>query len=222
MTLMFGSVAAVLHCDVSPRLIRRFRISSPPDARNEWISVFSRFCSRRGAKLKDAKSEVGQEIAFLGLLGSVPSNEDVSVLSISLPGDKRKASSSLIPSYLESNRLPYQEIEKLIGRMSFSHTLRFGEFARTHILSLCTKLRRKFYNASLSASERATLIWRADSIGESPHWIGRPYPVGSATFCTRMRLRIIRAFARCYSTGIHRGFGLTLSWSPSCVHGPPF
>ena len=145
--LMFGIVAGVLHYDVFSRLItdifnRLFGI--PPICffgdfaalthrllATKGMSVISRFCSLIGAKLKGDKSDVGPDVAFLGLLSSFPSKGNGSVLSISLPGGKRKARSTLIRPYFTQNRLSYQELEKLIGRLSFSQTLLFGEFART-------------------------------------------------------------------------------------------
>ena len=88
--------------------------------------------------MKDDKSEVGPAIASQGLLGSYPSKENGSVLSICLPDEKRKAWSALIRSYLAQNRLSYQELEKLIGRLSFSQTLLFGKLAITQIPPLYT------------------------------------------------------------------------------------
>ena len=119
--LTFGSGVDVLHYNVPPRLVtaisnRMFGIPSicffgdfaaltPRLLATNGLSVFSRFCSWLGIKLKDTKSEIGPAITLLGLLVSFPSKGDGSVLPICLPDEKRKAWSALIRSYLAQNRL---------------------------------------------------------------------------------------------------------------------
>ena len=189
-TFMFGSVADVLRYNVSSRPItaifnRMFGI--PPICffgdfadlihrllATEGLSVFSRFRPLLGIKLKGAKSEVGPAIAFSVLLGSFPSKENGAVLPICMPDEKSRALAALIRSYLAQNRLSYQEIEKLIGRLSFSQTLLFGKFARTQLRPLYTKMRRKYFCASLSAQERATIVWWDEVISGFPPRICRP------------------------------------------------
>ena len=79
-----------------------------------------------------AKSEVGQAITFLGLLGTSPSKANGFTLLVSLPGEKRERSMvGPIASYLDQNSLSYKKMGKLIGRLSFAQTLLFGKFART-------------------------------------------------------------------------------------------
>ena len=124
--------------------------------------MFTRFCELLGVRLKTDKSDVVRDITFAVWIGTSAAPGNDFALWASLPGGKKKACSSLILSYLAQNRLSYQEIEKLIGRKSFSRTLFFAKFARAQLRSLYTKLYRRVYNAPLSGAERETLQWRGD------------------------------------------------------------
>lgn len=179
-TLMFGSVAAVLHYNIFSRLVTAvftrlfgiplicffddFAALLPAQLAGKGLAVFTRFCELLGIRLKRAKSEVGPVITFLGLQGTFPSKSNGSSLSICLPIPKKKAWAALIASYLAQNRLSYQELEKLIGRLSFSQTMLFGKFARTQLRPLYQKQHRRIYNAALSTAERAVLLWWHDII----------------------------------------------------------
>ena len=174
-TLVFGATAAVSHYNVFSRLITAlvnrlfgiplicffgdFAALIPRMLARKAMAVFSRFCDLLGITLKTGKSEVGTRVAFLGLQGWFPSAENKYTLHISLPGDKRKACESLLADYIHRRSISHQELEKLIGRLSFSHTLLFGRFARTQIRPLYQQLRRRVYNARLSAPEEIAFRW---------------------------------------------------------------
>ena len=179
-TLMFGSVAAVLHYNIFSRLItalfnRLFRIPMicfsgdfaalpPKEIAPKGLAVSTRFFGLLGIRLETAKSEVGTVITFLGPQCTFPNREARDTLQICLPQAKKSAWSALIMSYLTQNKIAFRELEKLIGRMSFSQTMLFGEFARTQLRPLYQKQYRGVHSATLSAEERAVLTWRRDAI----------------------------------------------------------
>ena len=47
--------------------------------------MFAGFCELLGVRLKSAKSEVGPEVTFLGLVGTYPAKKTDFVLQILLP-----------------------------------------------------------------------------------------------------------------------------------------
>lgn len=81
----------------------------------------------------------------------------------------KSAWSSLIASYLKAGRLPHQESEKIIGRLSFSSAILFGKFAMTKIRLLYAMQFRAVYNSRLSAEGRKiTHRWRETVSSFSP------------------------------------------------------
>ena len=90
-TLMFGSIAAVVHYNVFSRLITAifnrmlgsplvcffgdFASLIPRLLATKGLAVFTRICDLLGIKLKQAKSEVCPAITLLCLLGTFPSME---------------------------------------------------------------------------------------------------------------------------------------------------
>ena len=197
-TLIFGSIAAVLHYNVFSRILAELtirclglplviyfddfaaiiRAQLGPDA----LRIFTRFCSALGITLKLGKSQVGGRIVFLGLLGSFPCAGNRHKLEISLPAEKRKSWSQLIASFLTAGKISHSCLEKLIGRLLFSQSAVFGKFARTQLRPLYLKLHRRVYCAKLSAQERLLFSWWKQVIEEftprisvprplRPHWI---------------------------------------------------
>ena len=126
-TLVFGSIAAVIHYNVFSRLITAifnktfgiplicffddFAALLPRLLARKGMAVFTGFCNILGIKLKSDKSELGPEVTFLGLQGTYPAKETGSILRICLPAEKKKAWSALTLSYLPQGRLSYQELK---------------------------------------------------------------------------------------------------------------
>ena len=102
---------------------------------------------------------MGNSVVFLGLLGTFPSPKNGGQLLISLTDEKRTKWPQLINTYLKAGSISHRCLEKLIGRLSFSMTCIFGEFARTQLRPLHQKFFRRVYNAQLSQHERCTLEW---------------------------------------------------------------
>ena len=130
-----------------------------------------------GFELHGDKFDLGKEVTFLGLLGSFPSTSNGGRLHISLPPVKRKNWSELITSYLKEGRVSHRCLEKLVGRLSFSQTTLFGEFARTQLRPLRRKLHRRVYSAVLSPYERSILEWWASIIAEFAPRLDSPRPL---------------------------------------------
>ena len=210
-TLVFGSVAAVIHYNVFSRLITvifnktfgippicffdDFAALLPRLLARKGLAAFTAICELLGIKLKSAKSELGPEVTFLGLQGTYPAEKTDFVLQICLPAEKKKAWSALILSYLSQGRISYQELEKLIGRLSFSQTLLFGKFARTQLRPLYQKLYRRVYNATLSAEERDVFSrWYETIIAFSHGYAGRFPRISTGCFTqTRPLIRLVSA-----------------------------
>ena len=215
-TLMFGPVAAVLHYNVFSRLIaaiftRAFGIPLicffgdfaallPRLLVRKGLAVFTAFCDTLGAWLKSAKLELGQSATFPGLRGKYPAKGADFTLQICLLGEKKKKVwSALILSYLSQGGLSFQEMGKLIWRLSPSQTLLLGKFARTQLRPLYQKLYRRVYNAALSAEERAVTTWRFETITSFAPRICRPLAKRFGWPFLRTRLQARRVSARSFS-----------------------
>ena len=126
-TLVFGSVAAVLHYNIQTALFRLnsigylafppicffdyFAALLPRLLASKGLAVFACFCEVLGDRLKSAKSEMGTAVTFLGALGAFPAKETDLVLRKFPPGEK-KAWSAPIPPYLARGGISYQELEE--------------------------------------------------------------------------------------------------------------
>ena len=174
-TLVFGAVSAVLHYNVFSRILAEiftrlfgipllsyfddFGALIPTPLAEKALITFQNFCSYLGVVLKPAKAEVGRAVCFLGLEGTVPHKANGHKLEIRLTPAKARKWPELIASFLERGCIGFQELEKLIGRLSFSQTSVFGKFARTQLRPLYKKLYNRFFRPTLSGQERFTLRW---------------------------------------------------------------
>ena len=192
-TLIFGSIAAVLHYNVFSRILAELSIRClglplviyfddfaaiiRAQLGEEALRIFTRFCSVLGITLKPGKSQVGGRIVFLGLLGSFPCTANRYKLEISLPADKRKSWSQLLASFLKEGKISHSCLEKLIGRLLFSQSAVFGKFARTQLRPLYLKLHRRVYCAKLSAQEKLLFSWWKQVIEEFTPRVAVPRPI---------------------------------------------
>ena len=104
-TLVFGSVAAVLHYNIMSGIwstifakstlipllsyLDDFAALLRAGLAEKALAVFSRFCEILGFQLKAGESSVGNRIAFLGLLGTFHSKASERRLPTSLTDEKR-------------------------------------------------------------------------------------------------------------------------------------
>ena len=174
-TLVFGSIAAVLHYNIFSRVITDlvnqlfgiplvcffddFASLMKRLLSDAALGTFTEFCSLLGISLKALKSEAGPDVTFLGLRGSFPCLKNNFELSVRLGESKRSSWISLIDQFLKSRTISHQELEKLIGRFSFSQTILFGKFARAQLRPLYRKLHSKFYSGKLAPHELDNLSW---------------------------------------------------------------
>ena len=177
-THMFGAISEVLHYNIFSRVVaelvcRTFGIPMlsyfddfgallPASLASRGLRVFSRWRELLGISLKLAKSEVGPRITFLGLLGSSPSVAGGMKLQVALTEEKASRWTASISNYLKEGVISSNELEKLIGKLCFSHTCLFGKFARTQLRCLYRKLYAPKYIAHLASHERLTLRWWID------------------------------------------------------------
>ena len=189
-TMMFGAISAVLHYNVFSRLLSEivskllgipllcffddFGSIIPAELANRALATFTAFCSKLGITLKTAKSEVGQEVTFLGLRGSFPCKANNFKLSVTLTPDKAKAWAEEIELFIRQRSIPSPVLEKLIGKLGFSQTNLFGKFARTQLRPLYKKFYSRNFSPKLSLSECANLRWWADVLSSLQPRVPRP------------------------------------------------
>ena len=176
-TLMFGAIAAALHYNAFSRLLSEidskllgipllfffgdFGSIVPHSIAGRALEVFTAFCSKLGIRLKAEKSEHGQSITFLGLLGHFPCKANDFKLSVTLDPPKASRWASEINGFIIKRSISSPELEKLIGKLGFSQTNLFGKFARTQLRPLYKKFYCKNFSPKLTGSELQTLHWWA-------------------------------------------------------------
>ena len=181
-TLMFGAVSAVIHYNIFSRILAEltcrifgipmisyfddFGALLPASIAKSGLNTFTKWCHVLGISLKTAKSEVGTDVTFLGLLGSFPSKHNGMQLRVTLTPEKAAKWTAIIHKHLKEGLISSHELEKLIGKLCFSQTCLFGKFASTQLRCLYTKLHAPRYSAKLSKAEILTLNWRADVISQ--------------------------------------------------------
>ena len=179
-TLLFGAVAAVIHYNVFSRIISElvcrifgipmvsyfddFGAMLPKQLAQQGLQTFTRWCELLGIQLKKKKSETGEKITFLGLLGTFPDPTRKQKLRVTLTPEKADKWSKAIRNVLHVGSISSQELEKLIGKLCFSQTCLFGKFARTQLRCLYRKLHTPRYQPRITKFERMTLYWWVDVI----------------------------------------------------------
>ena len=96
---------------------------------------------------------------FLGLEGSFPRAANNYQLEVSLPYDKAFRWVDEIRRYLRAGHITAIRLERLIGKLGFSQTNLFGEFARTQLKPLYRKLYAARFIPQLSIIESRILHW---------------------------------------------------------------
>ena len=174
-TLLFGSIASVLHYNVFARIItelvnRIFGIPmisffddfggmTPPELTLDAVTIFGEFAKTVIFELKDKKTKFGKRVDFLGLSGEFPARSNKGTLSICLTREKATNWRALIVDFLKEGRISHQALESIIGKLGFSQSAMFGKFARSQMRVLYKKQHRKIYCAILSEQEKAVLNW---------------------------------------------------------------
>lgn len=90
------------------------------------LAGFNIFGSSEGVSLNAAKSEVVHMATFMGLRGCLPCAENRYALHISPRLKNRTARAVLLGDFVAKWIISHQDLEKLIGRLSFSQPLLFG------------------------------------------------------------------------------------------------
>ena len=175
-SLLFGSVAAVIHYNCLSRAISVlanmiFGIPilayfddlgalTPERVALPALRTFQTFSALVLYILKLIKTDIGHEVTLLGLLGKLPTPENDMALEISLPFDKVSAWTSRIGRFLEPCAITPAEMDSLIGRLSFSQTSVFGRFGRPFPAHLYDKQNAPYFPPILSGREIRPLRWR--------------------------------------------------------------
>ena len=181
--LLFGAVSAVARYNCYSRLLAvlmnlvlRIPVLNyfddfggliPDDLGLDALDSVEKFSGLFGSPMKKIKSEVKNEIKFLGLLGSFPGPEGDMLLRITPPQDKIARWSQIAIDHATSGRASHKDLEKLIGKLSFTQTSAFGRFGRTLLKPLHDKLKERPYSEQLSDRERDILLWWVQSLRET-------------------------------------------------------
>ena len=181
-TLLFGDVADVLRYYAISRILAALatRCLGIPHVAyfddfaalirrvlgDRALAASTRFCKLLGFRLNSKKSMAGPAVSFLGLLGFLPPAGNNRRPMISPPAERRKRRPDLIGGFLKVGRISHSALENLICKMSFSQTSMFGEFPRTQLRPLYTRLNRRVYNARHSTWGRSVFTGRARAISD--------------------------------------------------------
>ena len=188
-TLMSGAISAVLHYNIFSRIIDEltcklfgvpmlsyfgdFGALLPASLAAKGLHTFSRTCQTLGITPKLAKSEVGPEVTFLGLLGSFPTVSGGMQLRVTLPAEKSTKWANPISCHVNDGAISHSHLEKLIGKLCFSRTFLFGKFARTQLRCLYRKLYSPRYEDTIAPHEHLTLRWWVGVLTNLSHRIPR-------------------------------------------------
>ena len=114
-----------------------------------------------GVFLKNDKTKLGDIMTFLGIQGGFPSPANGMTLEVPLPADKKTKWVDAITRILDIGVITHDQLESLIGRLSFSQTSIFGRFGRPMMTHLYTKLNAIRYHPVLTTKEvRILQRWR--------------------------------------------------------------
>ena len=190
--LIFGAISAVLHYNCFSRLLTcltnrifgiplvgyfdDYGVMLPDSLSRPGLSTFNCFCDKLVVILKMGKSKVDKALTFLGMFGEFPNRENGNLLRISRPSEKAIRWEAIISPHIASGQILPTELDKLIGRLSFSQTAIFGRFGRSILRPLYNKLTSKSYSNKLEHHELQALRWWEAAIGQMQHHIAYPKP----------------------------------------------
>ena len=83
------------------------------------LLTFSRWCQLLGISQKLTKSDVGPEIAFLGIHGSFPTDRNGIRLRATVTPEKAAMWTSIIRQHLQDGRISHPEPGEIIGMHRF-------------------------------------------------------------------------------------------------------
>ena len=120
--LMFGTVCAAIHYNIFSRILAEltcrifgipmiryfddFGAPLPASIAKKGLRTFTRRCDLLGISLKTAKSEVGPNITFLGLLGSFRSKINGMQIKVTLTKEKADRWTRIIRKRLKEELIP--------------------------------------------------------------------------------------------------------------------
>ena len=113
---------------------------------------------------KNDETKLGNVLTFLGIQGDFPSPKNGMALEVSLPEDKKTNWADPIAKILDLCVITHDQLESLIGRLSFSQTSIFGRFGRPMMTHLYTKLNTFRYHPILNTKEVRILQWWGTSL----------------------------------------------------------
>ena len=179
-TLIFGATASVLHYNTFSRLLANLinRLFGIPllafydDLGSPMLFALGRIaletltkaCRLLGVILKKSKSEWGNPLTFLGLLGHFPNRSNCGALQISLSPGKIAKWTREIEVFLMHGSIPNNDLQKLIGELNFAQSMVFGKCARAPIRPLFTWLYASYFPPLISPTVGLILRWRISLI----------------------------------------------------------
>ena len=173
--LLFGAVSAVSHYNCFARIFSvlankilgvpvfnyfdDFGSLVPDIIKLAGLRVFLGFTTVLGALMKDGESQVDRALTFLGLWGDFPNPDNDMLLVISLPEPKKEKRANITHEFAPKGAISHKDLEKLIGKLSFTQTSVFGRFGRALLRPLRDKLKRRPYVARLPTDAIDILRW---------------------------------------------------------------
>ena len=174
-TLLFGAEAAVTHYNCFSRVVailinRIFGIpqvsyfddlgaQTPSEMAQPALDTIKIFLMTLGIFLKHSKTGLGEIMIFFGLEGSFPNPHNDMTLSIALPEEKKTKWAAAINKIIQLGTITRDQLESLIGRLSFPQTSVFGRFGRPMMAILHQKHNARTFHPLLSEREVRTLQW---------------------------------------------------------------
>ena len=114
--------------------------------------------------LNNKKTDLGEEVTFLGLLGDFPRPGNKMTLSITLPEEKKADWVALITEIQTLGVVSRDQLASLVGGLSFSQTSIFGRFGRPMLTPLHVKLNATQFRPQPSGREKRILQWRPSAL----------------------------------------------------------
>ena len=103
--------------------------------------------------MKDDRRQKGRPLTFLGLHGEFPSPETNVELRISPPESKVRTSCEMPNRLITLGVATDQELQSLVGRLSFTQTCIYGKMGRATLSPFYDKLKARYFRPKLDERE---------------------------------------------------------------------
>ena len=152
-----------------------------------------------GATPKTPKTQAGETLTFRGLQASFPAPLTGPRLLVGLSPDQTLLWRDRIRESPNIRAITHGDLDRLIGRLSFTRTSVFGRIGRPMFTALYQR-KAPFYHLALSGREFNAIFWRRAALGHITPRLMRPRATSSnliiSTTPPHPLTRIIAAISR--------------------------